>query len=222
MTHHSGAAVAANLKLLRRQQGLSAATLAGMAGVPTETLESIESGAAAPEISTLWKLATVLEAPFSSLINKDDGSAAAGGVVVRRQEGPHVASGDGGFILRALFPLSGERSVEFYEIRIAAGYEERSDAHALGATEYIVVVSGAVEIEAGGPPQRLEAGDAIAIDADQFHVYRNPGAVEAVLHLVLRRASPSRSVRDEQDKPADASSSSSSSFSPRIFVGGAS
>lgn len=186
MTYLSRTAVAANLKLLRRQQGLSAATLARLAGVPTQTLESIESGEATAEISTLWKLATALEAPFSSLINVDHGEAEAGGVVVRRQEGPYVASGDGGFKSRALFPLTGERSVEFYEIRIAAGYEERSDAHALGATEYIVVVSGSVEIEAGGPPQRLETGDAIAIDADRPHVYRNPGEGEAVLHLVLQ------------------------------------
>lgn len=186
MTYLSRQAVAANLKLLRRQQGLSAATLARLAGVPSQTLDAIESGDETPEISTLWKLATVLEAPFSSLINLDDKESSARGVVIRRQEGPHVASGDGGFKSRALFPLSGERSVEFYEIRIAAGYEEFSDAHALGATEYIVVVSGAVEIEAGGTPQRLEAGDAIVIDADQPHAYRNPGEEETVLHLVLQ------------------------------------
>lgn len=186
MTHLSRTAVAANLKLLRRQQGLSAATLARLAGVPSQTLEAIEAGGETPEISTLWKLATALEAPFSSLINVDYEGTSAGGVVVRRQEGPHVASGDGGFISRALFPLTGERSVEFYEIRVAPGYEESSDAHALGATEYIVVVSGSIEIEAGGPAQRLEAGDAIAIDADQPHVYRNPGEVEAIMHLVLQ------------------------------------
>jgi XRE family transcriptional regulator, regulator of sulfur utilization len=186
MTHLSGAAVAANLKLLRRQQGLSAATLARLAGVPAQTLEAIESGGETPEISTLWKLATALEAPFSSLINVDYQGTGAGGVVVRREEGPHVASSDGGFKSRALFPLTGERSVEFYEIRISPGHEERSDAHALGAAEYIVVVSGSVEIEAGGPPLRLEAGDAVAIDADQPHVYRNPGDVEAVMHLVLQ------------------------------------
>lgn len=186
MTYLSRDAVAANLKLLRRQQGLSAATLARLAGVPSHTLDAIESGTETPEIATLWKLATALEAPFSSLMNADSGLAAAGGTVVRRQEAPHVASHDGGFKSRALFPLTGERSVEFYEIRIAAGYEELSDAHALGAMEYIVVVSGAVEIEAGGPPQRLEAGDAIVIDADQQHVYRNPGDTEAALHLVLQ------------------------------------
>lgn len=188
MTHLSRQAVAANLKLLRRQQGLSAAALARLAGVPAQRLDAIESGDEPPEISTLWKLATALEAPFSSLINVDYEGSGAGGAVVRRQEGPHAASGDGGFKSRALFPLTGERSVEFYEIRIAPGHEEHSDAHALGAAEYIVVVSGSVEIEAGGPPQRLEAGDAIVIDADQPHVYRNPGEVEAILHLVLQYA----------------------------------
>lgn len=132
------------------------------------------------------KLATVLEAPFFSLINLDDKESSARGVVIRRLASPHVAPGDGGFKSRAQFPLTGERSAEFYQIRIAAGYEEFSDAHALGATEYIVVVSGSVEIEAGGAAQRMEAGDAIVIDADQLHVYRNPGDGEAVLHLVLQ------------------------------------
>lgn len=180
-------AVAANLQLLRRRQGLSAPTLARLAGLEAGTLERIESGVASPEIGDLWKLATVLETPFSSLINQESaGDDGDGGGVVRRRGAPHFSSADGGFTSRALFPLNGERSVEFYEIRIAAGYSEQSDPHVLGTVEYIVVAAGSVDIEAGGPRQRLEAGDAISFDADQPHAYRNAGDGEAVLYMVLQ------------------------------------
>lgn len=183
----TAAAVAANLRLLRRQHGLSAATLGRLSGVPAQKIDALEAGAEQPELSDLWKLATALDAPFSSLLNQEgDAAAEEGGAVVRRNATPHISSKSGGFVSRALFPLTGDRSVEFYEIRLAPGHEERSDPHALGAAEYIVVASGAAEVEAGGPWRRLETGDAISFDADQPHAYRNPGDAEAVLYLVLQ------------------------------------
>lgn len=189
----TGSIVAANLPVLRRQRGLSPVVLARLAGVPASKIAALEAGLEAPDLAVLWRLATALDVPFSTLINNDGGRDAAGredddggGTVVRRGSTPHVVSKSGGFASRALFPPTGERSVEFYEIRIAPGFVERSEAHAAGAMEYIVVASGTAEIEAGGPWRRLEAGDAVAFSADQPHAYRNPGNAEAVLHLVLQ------------------------------------
>ena len=96
-----------------------------------------------------------------------------------------LSAQDGAVVSRALFPLSGPRPTEFYELCLAPGVEERADAHAPGTVENLVVNRGCVEVTVEGAAHRLEAGDAIQVQADVPHVYRNPGEGEALAYLVM-------------------------------------
>ena len=80
------------------------------------------------------------------------------------------------------------RTVEFYELRLAARCEERADAHAPGTVENLVVAAGEVELEVAGAQERLHTGDAIVFEADSPHVYRNVFDGETVLYLVMTYA----------------------------------
>ena len=182
-----GATVAANIRRLRLQQGLSLERLASLSGVGTAVLQAIEQDSAVPAIEAVWKVAKVLGVPFSSILSDSQG---AGTAVLRRAESAVLASQDGRFTSRALFPFHGERQVEFYELRLAPGTLETAEAHAPGTTENIVVVRGPVEIVTADGPHRLEEGDAILFEADSPHAYRNPGEAEAVLHLVMAYVEP--------------------------------
>jgi quercetin dioxygenase-like cupin family protein len=51
-----------------------------------------------------------------------------------------------------------------------------------------VVAKGSVEILMGADIHKLDTGDAILFEADLPHVYRNVGATEAVLYLVMTYA----------------------------------
>ena len=53
----------------------------------------------------------------------------------------------------------------------------------------VVVSKGSVEIVVGEMHHRLAAGDAIQFEADSAHEYRNVGAGEAVMYLVMTYAS---------------------------------
>ncbi len=182
-----GETVAANIRRLRLQQGLSVERLAALSGVARVILLSIEQAGAIPTIDAVWKVAKVLGVPFSSILSESQG---AGTTVLRRAETKPLTSPDGRFTSRALFPLHGERLVEFYELRLAPGAEEAAEAHAPGTTENIVVVRGGVEIVTADGPHALEEGDAILFDADAPHIYRNPGDTDAVLHLVMAYVDP--------------------------------
>src|SRR5262249_25617251 len=106
--------------------------------------------------------------------------------VLRRDQAKVLTSSSGRFSSRALFPFELERRVEFYELRLAAGHCEHADPHATGTRENLIVTQGSVEIAAGGErPVLLGEGDAILFEADVPHSYRNPGAVEAVMYLVM-------------------------------------
>jgi transcriptional regulator with XRE-family HTH domain len=177
------AQVGRNLRRLRVKRGYSLERLAKLSGVSRAMLGQIETGKSAPTISLLWKVVTALEIPFATLIATQE---PGGTVVLRRETAKVLASSEGKFTSRALFPFDEERQVEFYELRIAPHHTERADPHAPGTRENIVVTQGAVEIIVGREqPKVLGEGDAILFEADEPHRYRNLGSSEAVLYLVM-------------------------------------
>ena len=177
--------VGKNLKRLRTERGLSLERLAQSSGVSRAMLGQVELGQSAPTINVLWKMARALDVPFSALIARNQTSGAK---VMRSDAAKRLMSSDGSFQSRALFPYDEPRRVEFYELKLSAKGVEKADAHAPGTTENLVVARGSVEILMGTEVHKLEAGDAILFEADKPHVYRNAGAGEAVLYLVMTYA----------------------------------
>lgn len=174
--------VGRNLRRLRTHRGLSLEKLAKASGVSRAMLGQIELGQSAPTINVLWKIARALGLPFSALITEN---APTGARVLRSVQARRLTSHDGRFTSRALFPFDSPRKVEFYELTLAPGAEERADAHPPGTSENLVVTEGSVEIELEAETHELGTGDAIVFEADAPHVYRNPGKSAAVMYLVM-------------------------------------
>jgi transcriptional regulator with XRE-family HTH domain len=177
--------VGKNLKRLRTERGLSLQALAESSGVSRAMLGQVELGQSAPTINVLWKMARALDVPFSALITS---AAASGARVMRQDAAKRLLSSDGAFQSRALFPYDEPRRVEFYELKLNPKGVEKAEAHAAGTVENLVVAKGSVEISAADETHRLESGDAILFEADRPHVYKNVGAGEAVIYLVMTYA----------------------------------
>src|SRR5512137_299467 len=177
--------VGANLRRLRMRRALSLEKLSRISGVSRAMLGQIELGQSAPTVNVLWKIGTALEVPFSALITSRPTAAFH---VMRLDQAKRLASSDGSFVSRALFPFDEPRRVEFYELRLAPGGVERADAHPPGTVENLVVNRGTVEIESGGGVHALSPGDAVVFEADAPHSYRNAGGVEALMYLVMTYA----------------------------------
>src|ERR1044071_3360718 len=71
-------AVAANIRALRRDSGLTLAELAAASGLGKSTLAQLESGRANPSVETLWAIAAALKVPFSRLVAEQRGAPRAG------------------------------------------------------------------------------------------------------------------------------------------------
>lgn len=177
--------VGRNLRRLRTERGLSLERLAQASGVSRAMLGQVELGQSAPTINVLWKIARAVDVPFSALITS---AQATGAKVLRAAAAKRLMSSDGTFSSRALFPYDEPRRVEFYELRLAPKGVEKAEAHAPGTTENLVVAKGAVAVDIGGQTHELGTGDAILFEADAPHVYRNTGAGEAVVYLVMTYA----------------------------------
>lgn len=178
--------VGQNLKRLRRRQGYSLERLSKLSSVSRAMLGQIETGRSIPTVGLLAKVAVALDVSISALLTSQD---AVETEILRPAATRTIVSSEGRFVARALFPLGSERRVEFYEVTVAAGHREEAKPHAAGTRENLVVVSGTVDVQVGRErPVSLKAGDALLFAADQPHVYRNSGAVEAVVYLVMSYA----------------------------------
>jgi transcriptional regulator with XRE-family HTH domain len=171
-----------NLRRIRAERGLSLDKLAQSSGVSRAMLGQIELGHSAPTINTLWKIATALDLPFSSLVTSTESQHVA---VMRAKTSKTLVSADTTFRSRALFPLDRSTQVEFYELTLLAGGREDADAHATGTIENIVVTKGRVQIDIEGTSHVLETNDAIEFLADKPHSYLNAGKVDATMYLVM-------------------------------------
>lgn len=179
------AVVGANLRRLRTQRSLPLDGLAKVSGVSRAMLSQIELGKSTPTIALLWKVASALEVPISAFLTR---GTAAGPHVVPAANAKILASRDGTFTSRALFPFDVSRKTEFYELRLKALAVENAEPHSAGTVENLVVTHGTVEVGVAKQRYLLATGDAILFEADVPHSYRNPGDAEAVMYLVMTYA----------------------------------
>lgn len=179
-------AVGENLRRLRRRQGYSLEKLSKLSSVSRAMLGQIETGRSVPTVSLLAKISLALDVSVASLLTPQDTIETD---VLRAGKTHSIVSSEGRFVARALFPLGGERKVEFYEVTIAPAHIELAKAHAPGTRENLTIVHGSVEIQIGRErPIRLGDGDSVVFAADQPHTYRNLGSEPAVLYLVVTYA----------------------------------
>lgn len=178
--------VGPNLRRIRVARGMALETLARSSGVSRAMLSQIELGRSTPTIKVLWKIARALGLPFSALLSSD--TVADDVCVLRADKAKRLTSHDSRFSSRALFPTDRPRRVEFYELRLAHRGVEDAEAHPPGTIENLLVSRGSVEVKASGAAHELGVGDAIQFRADIPHSYRNTGAGEAVMYLVMSYA----------------------------------
>jgi transcriptional regulator with XRE-family HTH domain len=179
--------VAAKVHRLRVRKGYSLERLARLSGVSRSMLRQIELGGSTPTIGLLWKIAAALEIPFTTLLAPD---RAANAIVFKRERALVIGAPDGKFTSRALFPVDAKRHVEFYELRIAPFHEQRSESHALGTTESLLIASGSLDVFDGSGWHALQEGDALMFEASAPHIYRNSADAETVCYLVMAYVEP--------------------------------
>ncbi len=176
-----GRRVAENLRQRRKARGMSLDDLARSSGVSRAALSQIETCKSNPTVGVLWKIAVGLGVPFAELI----GAPRSGAVVLRRGDSQVLRAADGKFESRPLTPAGASPLVEIYELRLAARSTHRSEAHAPGTHEVLVVLSGVLRMHVDEETYELNAGDSIAFAADRPHAYENPAGSEGRYHNVI-------------------------------------
>jgi transcriptional regulator with XRE-family HTH domain len=170
--------VAANVRLLRREAGLTLAELASAAGLGKSTLAQLESGKANPSVETLWAIAAALRVSFARLVEEARPTLQ----VVRASEVSPVRSDEWpGFVGRLLSASQRRGTFDLYSIDVEAGGIRHAEAHHAGVVEHLVLVEGRLRVGPQTGPVELDAGDLVTFAADVPHVYEALETSHAVL-----------------------------------------
>ncbi|MFJ2189756.1 helix-turn-helix domain-containing protein [Kitasatospora sp. NPDC087861] len=185
--------LAANLKRVRAQRGLSLSELSRQAGVGKATLSQLESGGGNPTLETVFGLSRILGVPISDLV---DGRP-SGELTVVRAADVESFSGEG-VDLRPLRRIeSGDSVFEVYDQQVRAGGTQDSGGHV--GTEHTIVQAGRLGVRVNGYETELGPGDYVGFDASLPHAYTALGGepvrsvlllhqrAEQRLHLAQRR-----------------------------------
>ena len=90
-----------------------------------------------------------------------------------------MRTADGRVESRLLSPAGASPGVEVYELRFQARGTLRSDAHGVGTTETLVVLTGTLRMIVADEVHDLAPGDSIHFRADVPHQYENSSPREA-------------------------------------------
>ena len=194
--------VGERLRSRRRAHGLSLRELAVRLGVSPSLISQIERGRARPSVSTLFAIASELDASLDELLFNDERSGstaeAPSGRVARPspvQEATarhHIRLASG--VTWERLTTTSEPGVEFlfvvYDVGGASSPGDTFQSHP--GHEWGYVISGILEVTIGFDRYVLQPGDAVSLDSAVPHRLANIGdtPVHAIWFVLGRDADP--------------------------------
>jgi transcriptional regulator with XRE-family HTH domain len=161
--------LAANLRRLRREKGLSQARLALDSGVSRRMLAAIEGGATNVSLSVVDRLAAGLGVRFTRLVRAPEAS-----------DSRHIAA----LAWRGATPLSraellgaapGSRETELWLWSLAPGEVYPSEDNSGDWHEMLLVIDGALVVDFGDETRRVDSGDFLVFSSARPYRFVNPG-----------------------------------------------
>jgi quercetin dioxygenase-like cupin family protein len=138
--------------------------------VSRAALSQIEGGRTNPTLAVLWKIAVGLDVPFHELLGAGQSVA---GHVLRGGDALPLRSADGRTESRLLSPGGSSANAEVYELRLKPRAVHKSEPHAKGTTETMIILTGSLRLEVGDQTFDLATGDSVFFSADVEHAYEN-------------------------------------------------
>lgn len=169
--------IAQNLRRIRSEQGVSLSKAAELTGVSKAMLGQIERRESSPTVATLWKIAQGFHVSLSALLQE-----------LTCPDGCSAVRFPGSISVRIVFPFDAVLGEETFEVTLKPGQLHQSEAHEAGLVEDVFVLSGRMEVLAGGQVQELHKGQGYRFAADQRHGYHGleDGAVFLNIHHYAR------------------------------------
>ncbi len=165
--------LAFTLKTLRQARGWSLSKLAEETGVSKAMLGQVERNESSPTVSTLWKIATGLNVPFSTFITPE------------AENPPVFDPQQQAMVVKPLFPWDETLKYDHFSITLAPGALSESTPHEAGVIEHVVAISGELEMQIDGVWQTLAPDTGLRFAGDEPHAYRNSSGQTVHFHSLI-------------------------------------
>lgn len=179
------ARLAARLRHLRAERGLTLDALAERAGVSRSMISLVERGESSPTAAVLDRLSAGLGVTLASLFA--DEAADDASPVSRRADQPAWRDPETGYLRRNLSPPRFPSPLELVEVVLPAGarvaLDSPASARAVGVAQQVYVLEGRLHLTLGEATHRLDAGDCLAMRLGGPVVFHNPTG-EATRYVV--------------------------------------
>lgn len=169
-------AAGALVQQLRRDAGLSLATLASLADLSPGLLSQIERGQGNPSLTTLIKLSHALEVPVGRFFGDNDRA----GALVRKAARRRLLVAEENLVYELLTPnMHGQLGM--VRAQIAAGWDNEDAPFIHAGEECVTILEGQLFVDVNGFGYDLVEGDSLTLDSSLPHWYKNPTDHNAVL-----------------------------------------
>jgi transcriptional regulator with XRE-family HTH domain len=165
--------LAARLRGLRSERGLTLEGLAERTGVSRSMISLIERGESSPTAVILDRLAAGLGVTLASLFAENESANAS--PVARRADQRTWRDPQSGYMRRNLSAPGFPSAIELVEVVLPPGARVAYDTgqRLVGIDQQIWIVEGEIELVSGEELYRLAAGDCLSMRLDQPTVFRN-------------------------------------------------
>ncbi|PXX79996.1 helix-turn-helix domain-containing protein [Rivihabitans pingtungensis] len=166
--------IAANLRRIRQQRGLTQDVLAQSAGVSRRMLVNIEAHESNVSFATLDRLANALSLSFAELVRPasvEEKSERPLSRPLRVWQDEH--SDSHGTLLESV-RFAGQ-CIELWHWQLAPGVTYEAEPASLGSQEMLYIISGELVLTLDGLVRPLVTGTSIAFASDQPYRFHNPG-----------------------------------------------
>jgi XRE family transcriptional regulator, regulator of sulfur utilization len=182
-----GSELGKTIQRLRKAYNLSLGELSEQSGVAKSIISQIERNETNPTISTVARLSKALDTTIDEVLRGETKS-----LFIEHQSRsaiPMLESQDGLCKLAIAGPLNLVDAFQWYDFHARPKGVLESSPHPLGTVEHLYLVTGEIEVSAGGETKLLKQGEALRFRADVPHKIANTGSVEAhaVMILALRQ-----------------------------------
>jgi transcriptional regulator with XRE-family HTH domain len=185
--------IAARVKGLRAEQGMTLDALAAKSNVSRSMLSLVERGESSPTAVVLEKIAGGLGVPLASLF--EDASAPAS-PVSRPAERKPWRDPESGYVRCNISPANFPSPLQIVEVKLPAGarvaYE--TGARPVGTYQQVWVQDGTLELTVGDTTYSLSEGDCLAMQLNEPTAFKNPTR-KTVRYVVVLTTERQRAVR---------------------------
>ncbi|SEG20570.1 transcriptional regulator, XRE family with cupin sensor [Bryocella elongata] len=191
------------IRQLRQRKGMGLVELGRHTGLSASFLSQLETGRVVPTLRNLARIAMVFS---RSLIYFFEPERPEMFRIVRaadRQRLPQTGAEEPAYFFESLGQVPADQPVTPYVAEFLPGNERRPQrAHQHGGMEFLVMLSGQLQLTHDGMVDVLDEGDAVYFDAEAVHSYQKIGEATCTA-LILSMSEPMRgSNRAEVRVPA--------------------